>query len=349
MDKKKARILIVDDVTANVTLIARLLADYDCITAGSGPEALDKISRFWPDLILLDVVMPGMDGFEVCRLIKSNPAYLEIPVVMVTSLNDRTSRIRGLEVGANEFLTKPIDPAELRIRTANLLKVKEYGDFLSHHNQILEEKLAERTHELQAAYGEVIARLATAAEYKDKDTGFHILRISKYTRALARVAGLTEAEQSLFSQASPMHDVGKIGIPDHILLKPGPLDAEETLVMQSHTSLGGKILAGSESALLKVAQLIAVSHHERWDGSGYPQGLAKQSIPLAARIVAIADQYDALRSPRPYKPSLTHASVVEIMSRGDGRTCPDHFDPDLLNFFIVNHLAFEQIFAQFNE
>jgi len=349
MDKKTARVLIVDDVTANTTLIARLLSQYDCLAAGSGLEALEKMSWFMPDLVLLDVVMPGMDGFEVCKLIKQIPAYQDIPVVMITALNDRTSKIHGLEVGANEFLTKPIDPAELRIRTANLLKVKEYDDFLSQHNRILQEKLAERTHELQAAYGEVIACLATAAEFKDRDTGKHILRISEYTRLLAQLTNLPEEEQELLALASPMHDIGKIGIPDHILLKPGPLNSEETSIMQSHTILGGKILAGSDSRLLKVAQLIAVSHHEYWDGSGYPHALTGQDIPFAARIVSIADQYDALRSHRPYKRPLAHNRVVEIISRGDGRTSPGHFDPDLLQLFVANHSIFERIFAQFKD
>ena len=349
MDKKTAHILITDDVPANARLIARLLRGYDCSIASSGMETLEKMAVHAPDLVFLDVIMPDMDGFEVCQAIKSTPAYREIPVVMVTALDDRTSKIRGLAVGANEFLTKPIDPAELRIRTANLLKVKEYGDFLSQHNNLLQEKLAERTKELESAYGEIISRLATAAEYKDTDTGLHILRISEYTRALAQLYGLSSAEQTLFAQASPMHDIGKIGIPDHILLKPGPPDPAEIVMMQSHTLLGEKILAGSRSPLLKMAQLIALHHHERWDGSGYPYGLSGAEIPLAARFVAIADQYDALRSHRPYKTPLDHNAVVKIISHGDGRTCPSHFDPQLLQLFVANHSVFDHIFVRFTE
>jgi putative two-component system response regulator len=268
---------------------------------------------------------------------------------MVTSLDDRTAKIHGLEVGANEFLTKPIDTAELRLRTSNLLKVKEYGDFLTQHNTLLQDKLAERTKELEDAYGEIISRLATAAEYKDTDTGLHILRISEYTRALAKISGLSSEEQTMYAQASPMHDIGKIGIPDNILLKPGPLDPTELIVMQSHTLLGERILAGSNSPLLKLAQLVARNHHERWDGSGYPSRLSGDTIPPVARFVAIADQYDALRSLRPYKDSLDHCAVVNIIAHGDGRTRPEHFDPQLLQLFLSNHKVFGEIYSRFTE
>jgi putative two-component system response regulator len=349
MKEKLARILITDDVPANAKLIACLLPDYNCSIATSGPEALEKMALFAPDLVFLDVVMPGMDGFEVCKAIKSIPAYREIPVVMVTSLDDRTSKIHGLEVGANEFLTKPIDTTELRLRTSNLLKVKEYGDFLAQHNTLLQDKLAERTKELEDAYGEIISRLATAAEYKDTDTGLHILRISEYTRALAKISGLSPVEQTMYAQASPMHDIGKIGIPDNILLKPGPLDPTELIVMQSHTLLGERILAGSNSPLLKLAQLVARNHHERWDGSGYPSRLSGDTIPPVARFVAIADQYDALRSLRPYKGSLDHCAVVNIIAHGDGRTRPEHFDPQLLQLFLSNHKVFGEIYSRFTE
>ena len=349
MNNKKARILITDDVPANAKLIARLLPAYDCTIACSGIETMEKMACFAPDLVFLDVIMPEMDGFEVCKAIKSIPAYQEIPVVMVTALDDRASKIRGLEVGANEFLTKPIDPAELRIRTANLLKIKEYSDFLKQHNYLLQNSLAERTKELEAAYGEIIARLATAAEFKDRDTGSHILRISAYTLSLTQMAQLTPTEQIMFSQASPMHDIGKIGIPDHILLKPGPLDAAEIKLMQSHTLFGAKILAGSTSPLLKIAQKVALSHHEHWDGSGYPHGISGSAIPLVARIVALVDQYDAMRSQRSYKEPLNHTSVLKILVQGDGRTQPEHFDPNLLQLFVNNHMVFDQIFSEFQD
>ncbi len=339
-----ARILIVDDQKANARLIANLLAGYECETAHSGREALTKLDVFSPDLIFLDVIMPEMDGYQVCEAIKADPKHSDIPIVMVTSLNDRNSKIRGLESGANEFLTKPIDPTELRLRTANLLKIKEYNDFLANHNKILQEKLDERSKALEFAYVESISRLATAAEFKDSDTGRHIGRITEYTRFLAELAGFSNTEQTLLAQASPMHDIGKIGIPDNILLKPGPLEPEEIVIMQSHTTIGGKILAKASSALLQTARQIALGHHERWDGSGYPAGHAGEKIPIAARIVSLVDQYDALRSHRPYKKSFDHVRAMQIITEGDGRTMPSHFDPKLLLVFKENHIVFQRIF-----
>jgi len=349
MQSDKARILIVDDQKTNTLLISSLLNDYECETAHSGQEALTKLNIFLPDLILLDVIMPEMDGYQVCEAIKSNPVHKEIPIVMVTSLDDRDSKIRGLAAGANEFLTKPIDPTELRLRTVNLLKVKEYGDFLVNHNKILQDKLAERTKKLEESYGETINRLSMAAEFKDADTGLHIRRITEYTRAFAELAGFSSADQSLLSQASPMHDIGKIGIPDNILLKPGPLDAEELLIMQSHTTIGGKILENATSPLLLTARQIALGHHEKWNGSGYPAGSAGDNIPVAARIVSFVDQYDALRSRRPYKKSFDHTRAMQIITEGDGRTMPEHFDPNLLLIFKNNHAVFRRIFRSLSE
>lgn len=344
MPKDRARVLIVDDQTANLKLVSSLLSIYHCETADSGVAALAKLDAFLPDLILLDVLMPEMDGYQVCETIKSHPLHREIPVIMVTALNDRNAKIRGLEVGANEFLTKPIDSAELRLRAANLLKIREYGRLLSDHNKILQERLADRTKQLELAYGESITRLSMAAEYKDLDTGMHIRRIAEYTRILAELAGFSVAECGLLAQASPMHDIGKIGIPDSILLKPGPLSGEELDIMQSHTTIGGKILDKATSPLLQTACQIALGHHERWDGSGYPAGYAGDKIPVAARVVALVDQYDALRSKRPYKKPLSHDRTLKIILEGDGRTMPEHFDPHFLRIFAANHKIFQQIF-----
>lgn len=349
MSKDVARILIVDDQRTITMLIADLLAAYRCETAAGGAEALSKMDAFKPDLVLLDVLMPGMDGFEVCEAIKKHPEHKDVPVIMVTALNDRNAKIRGLQAGANEFLTKPIDPAELRLRAANLLKIREYGNFLANHNKILQESLAERTKQLETAYGESITRLSMAAEYKDLDTGLHIRRIAEYARILSELAGFSVNQQILLAQASPMHDIGKIGIPDSILLKPGPLTAEETIIMQSHTMIGGKILDNATSPLLQTARQIALGHHERWDGSGYPAGLAGEQIPAAARIVALVDQYDALRSNRPYKKALDHVLTMRIITEGDGRTLPAHFDPKLLSIFARNHETFKRIFRSLSD
>lgn len=343
------KILIVDDIPANSALIRRMLADYTCEIASDGPEALDKMSRFLPDLVLLDVVMPTMDGFEVCKKIKSDPMFKEIPVVMITALDDRESKLKGLDVGADEFLTKPIDPAELKLRTRNLLKVKEYQDFLSRYNQILQEKVAARTRALEASYSETIGRLSMAAEFKDSDTGLHIRRISHYSRLLGELLGLPTDEQELLSAASPMHDIGKIGIPDSILMKPGPLSLEEIVVMKTHTTIGGRILENASSQLLRTARIIALCHHEKWDGSGYPFASVGEEIPLEARIVSLADHYDALRSHRPYKPSFPHERTIRILSPGDGRTKPSHFDPQILHAFLAHHQKFEEIFESLKE
>ena len=349
MQTGKARILIVDDLKTNTRLMSSLLAEYECDTAHSGQEAIKKLDVFFPDLIFLDVIMPEMDGYQVCAAIKNNPSHKKIPIVMVTALEDRASKIRGLSSGADDFLSKPIDPTELRLRTANLLKVKDYNDFLANHNKILKEKLAERTRKLEDSYKETINRLAMAAEFKDTDTGLHIQRIMEFTREFSALAGFSMVEQSLLTQASPMHDIGKIGIPDSILLKPGPLSPEETLIMQAHTTIGGRILDSATSPLLQIARQVALGHHERWDGSGYPAGSAGDKIPMAARIVSFVDQYDALRSQRPYKNSFDHAKAVKIIIEGDGRSMPAHFDPNLLLIFQDNHGVFQRIFRSLSK
>ena len=242
-------ILIVDDEERNLKLLALLLSGegYRLVTARSGLEALEQAKRAIPDLILLDIMMPGLDGFEVCRRIRQDPAIRQVPVIMVTALEDRDSRIFGLEAGANEFLTKPVDGSELTVRVKNLLKVKEFGDFLANHNRILEQQVVEKTRELREAYVDTIYRLTLAAEYKDEDTATHIRRISLYVRRLAKLLGLPGEQVWTMFYASPMHDIGKIGISDQILLKPGPLTPEEFAVMQGHPAIGAGILRGGSS------------------------------------------------------------------------------------------------------
>ena len=344
MHQSLARILIVDDIQMNTVLMRKMLAEYECETAAGGAEALSQMVSFRPDLVLLDVVMPEMDGFEVCRRIKTDPAHQSVSVVLLTALNDRESRIKGLAAGADEFLTKPVDPTELKLRTRNLLKGKEYQDFLARHNQILQEKVEQRTHELEAAYGETIARLSIAAEFKDIDTGLHISRISHFSKLLAELLGLPATEQELIAAASPMHDIGKLGVPDGILLKPAPLTQAEFMIMQTHTTIGGRILEKATAKLLRIAQTIALYHHERWDGSGYPHGVAGENCPLEARIVNIVVQYDALRSQRPYKTAFSHETALSILSAGDGRTMPGHFDPQILQAFLQHHHRFAEIY-----
>jgi putative two-component system response regulator len=342
------RVLIVDDEERNIRLLALILSDqgYQLESAQDGQQALDKVAEFQPDLVLLDIMMPGMDGFEVCRRLRRDHRAGAVPVIMVTALEDQESRVRGLEVGANDFLTKPVDRTELTVRVRNLLEVKAFHDFLAHHNEILAEQVAARTQALREAYVDTVYRLTLAAEYKDQDTAAHIRRISLYSRLMAEQLGLDYEQVELIFYASPMHDIGKIGIPDRILLKPGPLDRDEIAIMKTHPEIGAGILRGGTSPVLVTAERIALHHHERWDGGGYPAGLVGEAISIEGRILNLVDQYDALRSRRCYKPPFDHAKTMRILSEGDGRTEPGHFDPELLELFIARQDAFERIFEE---
>lgn len=331
----------------NVKLIETLLQvqGYATLSAGNGTEALALALTEQPDLILLDVMMPDMDGFETVTQLKADPLTRPVPVIMITALNDRESKQRALEAGAEEFLTKPIDRADLNVRVRNLLRLKEYGDFLVEHNRRLDEQVRERTAQLEEAYRDTVFTLVRAAEQKDEETGHHVRRISHYCRLLAEAMHLPVEFQDLIYHASPMHDIGKIGIADHVLLKPGGFTPEEWAIMRTHCILGASILASGSSPYVRMGAEIALNHHERWDGSGYPSGLKGEAIPLSARIMQICDVYDALRSKRPYKPPIDHQRSVEIISRGDGRVEPGHFDPAVLAGFVANANHFGDIYA----
>jgi len=332
------KILVIDDEHRNLVVMEALLTPlgHDVRLASSGEAGLQAAQGDPPDLILLDIQMPGIDGFEVARRVKADDRTQLIPVVMVTGLTDEDAREKALEAGADDFLTKPVDRTELRTRVRSLLKVKAFNDHMIHYQKELEAEVASRTEQLRQALErsnraslETIHRLSRAAEYKDEDTGEHIVRMSHYSAAIADRMGLQRRTVESILYAAPLHDIGKIGIPDRILLKPGKLEPEEWEIMKQHAVIGAGILKHSDSGVIRLAEIIALSHHERWDGSGYPQGLAGEEIPLAGRIVAIADVFDALTSKRPYKEAFPLEKAFQIIEEGRG----SHFDPTVVDAF----------------
>lgn len=343
----KQRILVVDDQVESRQILREMLTalDYEVESAEDGEGALAKLKLDF-DLVMCDVQMPGMDGFELVRKIRETTSSLDLPVIMVTGLAGIEDRLRAVEAGANDFINKPVDMTELKVRTTSQLQIKAQNDEIKHREAELEalvekrtatlrdtlEEMAEARRTTYKAYLETIHRLAVAAEYRDSGTGAHINRVGHYCALLAEKRHIEPHDVEVIRYASPMHDVGKIGIPDAILLKPGGLDPDEWEIMKEHTTFGARILSGSNSELLKAGEAIALTHHEKFDGSGYPQGLAGESIPIMGRICAIADVFDAITTKRPYKEALSNETACDILREKMG----EHLDPVLVDIFFDN-------------
>lgn len=324
MSIPRQTILVVDDAPENILLLDEILNDTYKVRAARGGEIALGIaqSSVRPDLILLDVMMPDMDGFETCRQLKQNELSRHIPVIFVTALGEVADETLGFDLGAVDYIHKPVSPPLVKARVRTHLALYD-------QQCELERMVRARTEELNQTRLQIIRNLGRASEFRDNETGRHVIRVSHYCRLLARAIGLSEEDSDLIFQASPMHDIGKIGIPDKILLKPARLDEEETRIMREHAVIGAEILGEYRSRLLDMARIIALTHHEKWDGSGYPHGLRQEDIPLAGRITALADVFDALTSERPYKSSWPVEDAVEYINREAGK----HFDPHLVSMF----------------
>ena len=308
---QRPRLLLVDDEPTNLQVLRHVLqADYRLLFATDGARALQVAREQLPQLILLDIMMPGMDGYAVCRALKADPATAGIPVIFITALNDSQDETAGFDVGGVDYLTKPVSPPVVRARVRTHLSLV-------------------RMDELRETRLQIVQRLGRAAEYKDNETGLHVIRMSHFSKLLALAAGCSPAWAEDLLNAAPMHDVGKIGIPDAVLRKPGPQDAAEWDTMRRHPEIGAEIIGEHPSGVLQLAREIALAHHEKWDGSGYPRGLAGEAIPLSARIVAIADVFDALTTRRPYKEPWPVQEAMNHIAAQAGK----HFDPALVALF----------------
>ena len=328
-----ARVVIVDDRSTARSLLeglARTLEPGVVVDSFADPlDALAQMQRVTPDLIISDYRMPGMDGIEFTRRVRAARSLADVPLIIVTVVEDRQIRYQALENGATDFLIRPIDPQEYRARCLNLLALRRSQRMLADRALWMEEQVVQATREVRTRERETLMKLAKAGEYRDEETGNHIIRMAKYARLIAEELRLTAMECDEIEAAAPMHDIGKIGIPDLILLKPGRHTPEEQAIMRRHPLIGHGILTDSPSRYLQMGAVIALGHHEKFDGSGYPQGLAGEDIPLPARIVAVADVFDALTSNRPYKRAWSFQDALHYIQSESGR----HFDPACVSAF----------------
>lgn len=368
IDKKvlESKIMIVDDDVSVGMILEEMLRDneYSMIRyISDSRQACNVFQEFQPDLIMLDIRMPHVDGFGVMEQIREIQKESFVPILVLTAELDDAVCLKALKMGASDFLSKPYKTPEVLARIHNLLKFRKLQVDLENKKDFLEGKVQDRTGQLRQAvkeldqmhqqvkqaYIETIYRLTRATEYKDEETADHVKRLSLYSHLVGKAIGLSDAYAELLLYASPMHDIGKIGIPDKILFKRAPLDEEEWAIMKNHPMIGYDILKDSQAPVLKMGAVIALHHHERWDGSGYPKGLKGEQIPLEARILQLVDVYDALRSKRHYKDPFTHEQSCKIILEGDGRVKPEHFDPQLLKIFREIHPSLAEIFDSNNQ
>lgn len=352
LDNKKT-ILIVDDLSINIEAIAHTLGDeYNISASQDSVIALKGMSFEKPNLILLDLYMPEINGFDFCKIIKSSEKFNNIPIIFITSASNSATLSKAFSLGAVDYIKKPISPLEVQARINTHLKLKDAEEILKYQNYILEIEVERRTKtikekqsEVEEVQKETILRLCFAAELRDKETGLHIRRIQEYSALLGRKCGLPEEHVNLLHLASAMHDLGKIGIPDKILLKTGKLTASEWEVMKTHTVIGARSLSSSRFKLIQLAETIAHYHHERWDGKGYPSCLKGEDIPIEARIVSIVDSFDAMLSKRPYKNPMPFEDVLQIIHSNKGHA----YDPDIVDTFIGSIEEFHKVCKTFSD
>jgi putative two-component system response regulator len=352
---RSACVMIIDDERLNIEVVKAYLKEEgfaNFLSTTDSTCAVEMLLQHRPDIVLLDINMPEVSGLEILAEMRRDPILKLIPALVLTAANDPKIKLQALRLGASDFLAKPVDPSEMTLRVENVLAVKAYQDHLAEYSERLEEQVRNRTEELERSRQEAIHCLARAGEYRDDDTGHHVTRVGRYSALIAAELGCSRAEVELIEQAAQLHDVGKIGIPDAILHKPGKLDPHEYEIIQrhcgigrriidplsyeeserlkSHTSIGFQIMGATNSPVLRLAAVIAGSHHEKWDGTGYPKGLRGEQIPIEGRIVAVADVFDALSSARPYKDAFPIDQCMEILMEGRGK----HFDPNILDAFM---------------